>query len=1014
MNAMLNRWMLWQKFAILGMLGLILLSVPLFLYINEANKALNAARQEARGVEPSRKLLGVLKAVQQHRGLSARVLSGDRSAEATRVAQAQQVDRLLSGMDDDIKRSADQILMGMWGDAQKAWQVLPDKVARGQLEAPASFAAHTALIGGILKINGRILDVYGLILDPEIDSFYLVDAGLNQLPALTEALGRMRGRGAGALAAKQITPESRIDLAVLGEKAKDRFDGQVAAVGKAGLANPALKQRLEVPVKNAFASAGSAIELARKEVMRAEVLSYPPGAYFDQFSAAMEDQFRLGDMMLAELGQILQERIDRLWRNRMILLGSMLLLAGTIVAVASLIIASITRPLKQALALAQRVAAGDLGSEVTQSGSNEIGQLLGALAAMQENLRTAARAAVANARIRMALDSTSTSVMIADAAGEVVYLNHAITDLLRKNEAEIRTVLQGFTVDGIIGGSFDRFHRNPSHQRNLLAGLSGMHQIDIRLGSQVFCLSATPVLDAAGQRQGTVVEWRDRAAEIAAANEASANARVRQALDKCSTSVMIADPDGQIIYLNQSALTMMQRAEADFRRDLPHFDAGALQGMNFDRFHKNPAHQRQLLQQLSSTYQAEIKIGGRTMALSANPVFDSQGQRLGSVVEWRDRTEEVAVEQEIADVVQGAGQGDFTRRIDEAGKQGFFATLASGMNQLMHTSETGLADVARVLKAMSAGDLGQHIDADYAGTFGQLKDYVNGTAMQLADIIGQVRSAADSLGSAAGQISSTAQSLSQSSSQQASGVERSSSSVQQMSVSVAQNSDNAKVTESIAIESAKQAQSGGQAVAQTVTAMRQIAGKIGIVDDIAYQTNLLALNAAIEAARAGEHGKGFAVVAAEVRKLAERSQLASREIGDLASQSVQLSDQAGQLLESMIPSIRQTADLVQEITAASSEQSSGLNQISAAMNQLSQITGQNAAASEQLAATAEQMSAQAEQLQDLMAFFQLESASNRQSLSAPASTSSRASSRPSLSASARLAGPTKRLGLPRD
>jgi methyl-accepting chemotaxis protein len=194
-----------------------------------------------------------------------------------------------------------------------------------------------------------------------------------------------------------------------------------------------------------------------------------------------------------------------------------------------------------------------------------------------------------------------------------------------------------------------------------------------------------------------------------------------------------------------------------------------------------------------------------------------------------------------------------------------------------------------------------------------------------------------------------------------------------MSASVAQNTENAKVTDGIASTSAKEAVEGGDAVTRTAEAMKQIAAKIGIIDDIAYQTNLLALNAAIEAARAGEHGKGFAVVAAEVRKLAERSQVASKEIGELATTSVTMSERAGKLLDAMIPSIRKTSDLVQEITAASEEQTTGLSQISTAMSQLNQATQQNASASEELAATAEEMSGQAEQLQQLMEFFQIAS-----------------------------------------
>jgi methyl-accepting chemotaxis protein len=192
-----------------------------------------------------------------------------------------------------------------------------------------------------------------------------------------------------------------------------------------------------------------------------------------------------------------------------------------------------------------------------------------------------------------------------------------------------------------------------------------------------------------------------------------------------------------------------------------------------------------------------------------------------------------------------------------------------------------------------------------------------------------------------------------------------------MSASISQNTENAKVTDGMAAKAAKEATEGGAAVKETVSAMKQIAGKIGIIDDIAYQTNLLALNAAIEAARAGEHGKGFAVVAAEVRKLAERSQVAAQEIGELAGDSVMQAETAGKLLDAMVPSINKTSDLVQEITAASEEQTAGVGQINTAMNQMNQITQQNASASEELAATAEEMSGQAEQLQELMAFFKL-------------------------------------------
>ena len=268
-----------------------------------------------------------------------------------------------------------------------------------------------------------------------------------------------------------------------------------------------------------------------------------------------------------------------------------------------------------------------------------------------------------------------------------------------------------------------------------------------------------------------------------------------------------------------------------------------------------------------------------------------------------------------------------------------------------------VGEALRAANALADGDLSVRLQVNSRDEVGKLMGAMSAMIEKLGQIIGDVRSAADNLSSASEEVSVTAQNLSQSSSEQAAGIE-------ELTASVTQNTENAKVTNSIASQASGQATEGGGAVSETVGAMKRIAEKIGIIDDIAYQTNLLALNAAIEAARAGEHGKGFAVVAAEVRKLAERSQEAAQEISEVASGSVQLAEKAGQLLGEIVPGISKTADLVAEITAGSQEQASGINQ-------LNQTTQQNAAASEELAATAEEMSGQATQLQELMSFFRL-------------------------------------------
>jgi methyl-accepting chemotaxis protein len=284
-----------------------------------------------------------------------------------------------------------------------------------------------------------------------------------------------------------------------------------------------------------------------------------------------------------------------------------------------------------------------------------------------------------------------------------------------------------------------------------------------------------------------------------------------------------------------------------------------------------------------------------------------------------------------------------------------------------------IGEAVEVANNLAEGNLNVKIEVDSKDETGLLLTAMQKMVTKLSEIITTVRSGADSLSSASEEISATAQSLSQASSEQAASVEETTASIEQMTASISQNTENAKVTDGMASKASQQATEGGQAVSSTVEAMKKIAGKIGIVDDIAYQTNLLALNAAIEAARAGEHGKGFAVVAAEVRKLAERSQIAAQEIGELAGSSVSLAEKAGKLLDEMVPSINKTSELVQEIAAASSEQSSGVAQINGAMGQLNQTTQQNASASEELAATAEEMSSQTEQLQGVMTFFKLDS-----------------------------------------
>jgi methyl-accepting chemotaxis protein len=274
-------------------------------------------------------------------------------------------------------------------------------------------------------------------------------------------------------------------------------------------------------------------------------------------------------------------------------------------------------------------------------------------------------------------------------------------------------------------------------------------------------------------------------------------------------------------------------------------------------------------------------------------------------------------------------------------------------------------------EAIASGDLTRTIHVGDNSETGKLLQSMADMSAKLSAIICDVREGSSAVASAASQVSASSQSLSQGTSEQAASVEETSASLEQMNASITQNAENSRKVEQVAEKGAFAAGESGSAVEETVKAMKQIAAKISVIEDIAYQTNLLALNAAIEAARAGDQGRGFAVVAVEVRKLAERSQLAAKEIGDLASSSVAVAERSGQLLNDLVPAIRRTAELVQEVTAASAEQSSGVTQINRAMSQVDSVTQRNASSAEELSSTAEELAAQSEQLQQLMTFFRI-------------------------------------------
>lgn len=469
------------------------------------------------------------------------------------------------------------------------------------------------------------------------------------------------------------------------------------------------------------------------------------------------------------------------------------------------------------------------------------------------------------------------------------------------------------------------------------------------------------------------------------------NLRIKTGLDSIYGGVMMADNDRNIIYANKSMGQVLGRVAADIRKLAPDFSPDKLIGTKIDAFHKNPSHQAQLLANLSKMHRTNIDLGGRTMAITTNPVFNGQGQRVGSVIEWYDRSAEVAVEKELNGIVAASVAGDLSKRLELQGKEGFLRQIGEGINQLLETTESALEEVVRILGALSRGDLTQKITMNYSGTFGQLKNDANSTVEKLEEIINQIKDATATINTAAKEIAAGNNDLSHRTEEQAASLQETAASMEELTSTVQANTENAKQANKLAVDAAGIAGKGVAVVDQVVTTMeaineasRKIVDIISVIDGIAFQTNILALNAAVEAARAGDQGRGFAVVAGEVRNLAQRAAAAAGEIKQLIGDSVEKVEdgsklvlQAGHTMEEIVNSVRGVTVIMSEITAASVEQSSGIGQVNQAITQMDDVTQQNAALVEEAAAASESLEEQAQNLSVVMTNFKTDGGSQR-------------------------------------
>ncbi len=369
---------------------------------------------------------------------------------------------------------------------------------------------------------------------------------------------------------------------------------------------------------------------------------------------------------------------------------------------------------------------------------------------------------------------------------------------------------------------------------------------------------------------------------------------------------------------------------------------------------------------------AKLPSGELPIRYTGAPLKDHQGNIIGGLEYVLDISKEMEITDGILDLANAALEGRLDTRADVERFEGNYRRIIKNVNDTLDAVISPLKVAADYVDQISNGNIPEKIMDEYKGDFNKIKGNINSMIENLTKFAIDVQTAAAQVATGSQEISSAAEQMSQGATEQSSSVEEVSSSMEEMNSTVTQNADNARETASIATKAAVDAKEGGKSVDETVQAMKKIAERITIIQEIAQQTNMLSLNAAIEAARAGEHGKGFAVVAAEVRKLAERSQTAAKEISALSSTSVEIAEKAGKLIDDIVPGIQKTAELVNEINASSAEQASGIQQVTKAIEQLDQVIQQSASASEEMTSTSEELAGQATQLQEAAAFFKVE------------------------------------------
>jgi methyl-accepting chemotaxis protein len=808
----LNHMKLWQKLTVLVLAMSLPATVVGFFYLRSTSGGLDQSRAELAGSAYLRAIDSLQAAVLTHESRAFALASGDGSRAAATQVAAEAADAALNRLQKINSRLG--LRYGVRKDLSAIatqWHTLESD--SGHLNAQQLTAAHQALLIRLGRLTDAVAAGSLANSDPVQSSRSLVQIATEYAPAALAAETALRRYAVDAAAKGYLGGDDRMGIQISLGRLNTALGSISAALGQVPTgARASLKRALA----QARAETGAFYQTIATRIVNASNVKIPAGTLYDAGSALNGTLTRLVGASGAATARTLASRVSARRDELIFDIALVLLAIGLIHALTWSTEKAVRSPLRHVVKVFDRIAEGRYDSAIDSGRRDELGQVLNALASMQNKLQTQLaterQLATENARIRQALDKTSTGVVLADAAHRIIYLNESARTGFSGHASEFRA-LRDFSAEHLLGASLESLSPSPNEERRALDNLTGQRIEDRSYGSLVF-------------------------------------------------------------------------------------------------------------------------------RITTNPVRDSQGARLGTVMEWKLRTQEVLVEQEMQGVIGAVTTDDLTRRINLGDKSGFFATLGEGVNRL---------------------------------------------ADNLAEIVARVKESAREISLGADEITSGNTNLSTRTEEQASSLEETASSMEEMTTTVKQNADNAAQANQLALAARDQAEQGVAVVDKAVSAMsgidesaQKIADIIGVIDEIAFQTNLLALNAAVEAARAGEQGRGFAVVASEVRNLAGRSATAAKEIKSLIQDSVakvadgaQLVTRSGETLTEIVTAVKKVSDIVAEIAAASREQSAGIEQVNRAVMQMDQITQQNAALVEETIGASQIMSGQVRDLNDTLGRFRL-------------------------------------------